>query len=184
MSDRSGTIDPDRDGVVTARERHAWCRADGMGYPGRALRTRDWLYIRNYEPDRWPGGDPPLFGDVDAHMLQYPCATKRLLLAERDNPDIRPFFESAFMKRPAEELYDIHSDPGQLRNLAAEDKHRETLTMLSGRLEAYLRKTGDPRVLGNEIIWDSTRYYQEIDFHPKPDLEAIEQLGLDEEYSY
>jgi hypothetical protein len=58
-SEKSGNVEPDRDAVVTGRERHAWCRIDGAGYPGRMIRTRDYLYIRNYEADRWPAGDQP-----------------------------------------------------------------------------------------------------------------------------
>ena len=53
-SQASGTVDPGRDAVFTGRERHAWCRIGGKGYPARMIRTRDYLYIRNYEPDRWP----------------------------------------------------------------------------------------------------------------------------------
>ncbi|MHC4995985.1 MAG: sulfatase family protein, partial [Planctomycetota bacterium] len=63
LPEGSGVAPPIRDAVVLARERHAYCREGGLGYPGRAIRTRDYLYIRNYEPDRWPAGDPPLFGD-------------------------------------------------------------------------------------------------------------------------
>ena len=29
-----------------------------MPYPMRAIRTADYLYIRNFKPDRWPCGDP------------------------------------------------------------------------------------------------------------------------------
>ena len=44
--------------VVTGRERHvATARAGNLPYPQRALRTPDFLYIRNFSPDRWPMGD-------------------------------------------------------------------------------------------------------------------------------
>lgn len=55
----SGQADPARTGVVTGRERHVQDAREGnVPYPQRALRTREFLYIRNYEPDRWPMGDP------------------------------------------------------------------------------------------------------------------------------
>jgi arylsulfatase A-like enzyme len=69
FSERSERVEAERDRVYTARERHAFCWQYGKTYPGRAIRTHDYLYIRNFEPDRWPAGDPPLYGDVDAHML-------------------------------------------------------------------------------------------------------------------
>src|SRR5262249_2332829 len=47
--------DDRRDHTLTAMERHMDCRkVIGQGYPMRALRTRDYLYIRNFEPSRAP----------------------------------------------------------------------------------------------------------------------------------
>ena len=57
-SSEQGKIEPDRDFIAVGVERHTWCRPNGAGYPSRAIRTHDYLYIRNFEPDRWPNGDP------------------------------------------------------------------------------------------------------------------------------
>ncbi len=57
-TEKTGKIDPERDHVVMARERHAFVRKGGIGYPGRAIRTDQFLYIKNYEPERWPAGTP------------------------------------------------------------------------------------------------------------------------------
>src|SRR5438093_5120978 len=67
-SGKSGQVDPMRDRAFFGRERHANVRADNLGYPIRAIRTADFLYLRNFELDRWPAGDPPLYGDVDEHL--------------------------------------------------------------------------------------------------------------------
>jgi hypothetical protein len=166
--------------VFTARERHALCRQDGLGYPMRAIRTVDFLYIRNYEPDRWPAGDPPLYGDCDAHMLQYPCATKMYLLSHTDDP----LFELAFGKRPAEELYDLRSDPEQMNNVAWMENYRSRKEQLSAALHDYLTATGDPRITGGEMKWIEAKYYMTVDFKPRPSAEARELLGLEEEYNY
>jgi N-sulfoglucosamine sulfohydrolase len=184
FSRKSGQTEPQRDCVITARERHALCRRNGLGYPGRSIRTADFLYIRNYEPERWPAGDPPLFGDVDAHMLHYPCPTKMHMLQHRDERGVRDLFELAFSKRPAEELFDVRKDPDLLRNLASMPAYDRTKKDLSERLDRYLRRTGDPRLQGGELIWDTAMYYQPRDFMPKPGKEAIEALGLKEEYDY
>ncbi|MEF8845755.1 MAG: sulfatase-like hydrolase/transferase [Bacteroidales bacterium] len=184
FTNQSGKIDPGRDAVYTARERHALCRQLGMGYPGRAIRTRDYLYIRNYEPDRWPAGDPPLFGDVDAHMLHYPCPTKMYMLTHRDNPDVRPLYEKAFLKREAEELYDLNKDPFQMNNCAGQANYQQVRRQLSQRLDGYLLKTGDPRATGEKVIWDTTMYYQSRDFIAEPGAEAIKKLGLKKQYNY
>jgi len=184
FSRESGQIDQTRDFVVTARERHALCRANGLGYPGRAIRTRDFLFIRNYEPDRWPAGDPPLFGDVDAHMLSYPCPAKIYLLAHKDEPEIKPLYDLAFEKRPAEELYDLRKDPDQMNNVANSPEYKERKEELLNALARYLRNTDDPRTTGGDLVWERGKYYEERDFKPKPSREAIELLGLKEEYNY
>lgn len=184
FTDEEGHIDDTRDRVILARERHALCRQHGWTYPGRAIRTRDFLYVRNYAPDRWPAGDPPLFGDVDAHMLHYPCPTKMHMLANRDDPEVRPLFDLGFGKRPAEELYDLRKDPEQMNNVAADDAYAADRERLSARMNRYLQATGDPRVTGGKILWNSTMYYATDDFTPRPSEEAIKRLGLQEEYDY
>ncbi len=183
-SDRSGLIDSDRDFVVLARERHAYVRQNGAGYPGRAIRTAEYLYIRNYEPDRWPAGDPPLFGDVDAHMLHYPSLTKMYMLLHRDDPSVKPLYELAFEKRPAEELYYMPEDPYQMRNVAGEPAHQDAKAELAGQLSDYLKQTGDPRETGGEMKWVDAEYFATKDKRPRPSQDAIEALGLKDEYSY
>ncbi len=93
---KSERIDSSRDAVYSEQERYALCRHLSNGYSGRAIRTRNYLYNRNYETDRWLAGVPQLFGDIDAHMLHYPCPTKMYMLTFRDNPDLRPLYEKAF----------------------------------------------------------------------------------------
>ncbi len=184
FSDLSGQIDLERDFVVTARERHAMCRQNGLGYPGRAIQTFDFLYIRNYEPDRWPAGDPPLFGDVDAHMLHYPSPTKMHILVNREDPKIEPLFNLAFDKRLSEELYDLKNDPYQMVNVADRDEYSRSKEKLAERLEAYLYQTNDPRILGEDLKWEDGEYFEKVDFKPRPSPEAIEKLNLKEVYNY
>ncbi len=181
---KSGRIESERDFIVTARERHAFCRQYGLGYPCRALRTDDFLYIKNFEPDRWPAGDPPLFGDIDAHMLNYPSPTKLYMMINKDREDIKPLYAQAFMKRPAEELYDLGKDPWQLNNVADIPDYKEVKATMLKRLITYLEKTSDPRVTGNEIIWDKTEYFEVSDFKPRPSKESVDALGLQIEYDY
>ncbi len=154
-SEKSGLVDASRDFVVAAFERHTIARRGGIGYPMRAIRTHRFAYIRNYEPDRWPAGDPDynappqgFFGDVDRGV------TKAFLMANALDPEIRPYYLMAYGRRPAEELYDIRSDPHQLRNLAADPAFAREKQELLWRLNAYLQEHGDPRQRG-EAPWDS-----------------------------
>ncbi|HXW08143.1 MAG TPA: sulfatase [Vicinamibacterales bacterium] len=148
-----------RDRVFIERERHANVRRGDASYPVRAIRTADFLYIRNYRPDRWPAGDPELyfavgpFGDIDGGP------SKSLLLNRREDPSISRFFSLATSKRPADELYDLQRDPHQLVNVAKDAAYRDVLQRLRGDLESWQRSTGDPRVSEDDDRWDKYPYY-------------------------
>ena len=55
-SSSSGLIDPTRDATFSGRERHSSSRFNTLGYPQRVIRTSEFLYIRNFKPERWPAG--------------------------------------------------------------------------------------------------------------------------------
>lgn len=151
----SGLIDESRSFVVTAFERHTVARRNAVGYPMRAIRTDKWAYIRNYEPERWPAGDPDynappqgLFGDVDRG------ASKSYLMENAESDEVRPYYLMSFGRRPAEELYDMEKDADQMHNIAADPAYMETKQRLQWQLEEYLRGHDDPRMRG-ENPWDS-----------------------------
>jgi arylsulfatase A-like enzyme len=158
-SSESGQIEIDRDCVYAARERHAWCRIEGTGYPSRMIRMHDYLYIRNYKPDRWPSGSARIvtnegqYGDVDA------SPTKDYMLANAEDGLGRTLFELSFGKRPGEELYDCVNDPFQMNNLAEDPAYVDVKRELAQRLTQYLQETGDPRETSGEILWDEWPYY-------------------------
>ncbi|MEZ4776429.1 MAG: sulfatase-like hydrolase/transferase [Bacteroidia bacterium] len=162
-SGQSGRIEAERDRVFFGRERHAICRPEedenDPGYPARAIRTAEYLYIRNYAPYRWPHGDATfqspqgfLFGDTDAGP-----ATS-YLIQNRDRPAVKPYFDLCFGKRPAEELYDVVKDPDQIHNLAQLPEYEEIKKDLRNSLEAYQTQTKDPRMEGKNP-WDYYPYY-------------------------
>lgn len=159
-STNSGQVDKDRNWVISGRERHVRQAREGLlPYPQRALRTREWLYIINFKPDRYPMGDPLIvtdeyeadmkelsnntfaaFGDYDA------SPTKAWLIAHRNEEMYRPYYNFAFGKRPAEELYAIQADPYQVNNLAANPAHDSTRIQLREQLLNELKRTQDPRL--------------------------------------
>ncbi len=174
-----------RDYVVLGRERHAFVRQHGLGYPGRAIRTKDYLYIKNYEPNRWPAGDPPFYGDIDPYMFNWPGASKYYLIENKDNPKVKPFFELAMGKRPAEELFNIKNDLDELKNLATDPAYQQIKKQLASQMKNYLIKTKDPReVDGDTKIWDTAAYFSEEDKKPKPSKELQKRFKLDSIYDY
>jgi hypothetical protein len=77
-----------------------------------------------------------------------------------DDPKYIKFAELAFGKRPAEELYDLSSDPDQLQNLAEYQEFQKILVKLRQQLDVYLRETGDPRLTVKPVLWDYYPFYR------------------------
>lgn len=150
--------------VIYGKERHCPGQEapDMGGYPGRALRTPEFLYIRNYEPDRWPSGTPhwekaafkqSWYGDTDNGP------TKIYIVEHQDKDEAhRRAYELCFGKRPAEELYDLKKDPEQLVNVAADGSYKETLRTLGEQLTEELASSGDPRHTDEPFDFDAVPY--------------------------
>ena len=72
VSAKEGRTKSDDDYVITGRERHvAHARQWNLPYPSRAIRTAEYTYIRNFEPNRWPAGDPRGLDDVHKPAPPY-----------------------------------------------------------------------------------------------------------------
>jgi N-sulfoglucosamine sulfohydrolase len=149
VTSESKNAEQDRDFVVYGRERHTPAQAMPSmdGYPSRAIRTDRWLLIQNFEPDRWPAGVASgathpidMFADCDDGP------TKQYFVEHQNDPQVAPFFELNFGKRPALELYDCQADPDQVKNLASGPAHAATVAQLRTRLMDYLEQTDDPRL--------------------------------------
>jgi N-sulfoglucosamine sulfohydrolase len=157
-SDKSGQVDPARDHILTGKERHCKAQEKGNtgGYPCRAIRTEDFLYIRNFEPGRWPAGIASAAeceGGIAYHDIDV-GPSKSYMITHRDEHAVKRLFDLGFGKRPSEELYDLAKDPGQLINVAADPSYVENRRKLAERLMAELTTSQDPRTLGEGGIFD------------------------------
>ena len=102
----------------------------------RAVRTQRFKYIRNGYPER-PHLQPCAYKDNKATYLairdwgkkgKLNDLQQRLLLAP---------------SRAPEELYDLKTDPWELKNLADEPKHAKTLLKMRKTLDQWIKQTGD-----------------------------------------
>ena len=160
-SSKNGANEMTRDFVLTGRERHvAKARAGQLPYPQRAIRTKEYLYIINFKPDRYPLGDHyNLDTDKEANSNQLTNntfvtiadedagPTKSWIIRNRKDPKVASFFKRAYGKRPAEELYDLKMDPHQMNNLAGVEKYQKVKNKLSSKLMNILVSSKDPRVI-------------------------------------
>jgi arylsulfatase A-like enzyme len=120
-----------RDAVFAARD-----RCDETMDHIRSVRTERFKYVRNGLHER-PHLQPCRYKDDKAivqklrelHAAQkLDALTERLLFAA---------------KRPAEELYDLSADPHEVKNLAADPKHKDTLVAMRKGLANWEERTGD-----------------------------------------
>lgn len=100
----------------------------------RTLRKGKFRYSRNYQPFNFDG----LYNEY--RYKQTPFAQWReLYLAGKLNAAQEQFFKA----RPAETLYDLSSDPDEVKNLASDPAHQKTLLELRALLQKRLKGMPD-----------------------------------------
>jgi len=148
-SEEDGRVDPERPLLMLiGKERHDLGRPYDWGYPVRAIRTPDFLYIRHFAPDRWPAGNPETGYRNCDHS-----PTKDVLTNSFDE-----WYRMSFGKRPEAELYEVARDLDNVNDLAGEEAHAETVARLRDLMEKRLAEEGDPRFTGNAEWFDTIPY--------------------------
>jgi arylsulfatase A-like enzyme len=149
-------VTSERDHVLVGKERHDVGRPHDWGYPIRGIIKDETLYVRNYEPERWPAGNPETgYLNCDGS----PTKTE-ILQRRREGRDTRAW-ALAFGRRPGEELYDLREDPFCLTNLADDRQQRPRLQRLRQQMERELRAQRDPRLFGRGYLFDNYIYADE-----------------------
>jgi arylsulfatase A-like enzyme len=173
LSDKSGRVDTNRSFAILGKERHDLGRMEGaqhsVGYPARAIRTDEYLFVRNYKSHRWPAGDPEYnYMNCDGS----PAKTYLTELSEEDSD--HQYYRAAFGKRPEKELYDINKDPDCVKNLADQPEFIETMDELESKMNLVLTEQKDPRVLGEGDIFD---------YYPHRDDPRLQKLYKEKYYN-
>ena len=125
----------------------------GSEYPIRAVRSRRYKYIRNLNHEGTFTNVTTKGQSSKKKKPQQPGRVTKaagatslwqswLELAETD-PAAAARAE-AYQKRPAEELYDLDSDPFELNNLADRPDLKEIKAKLREQLSDWMRQQGDP----------------------------------------
>ena len=148
-SDQQGQVLRERDHVLIGKERTDVGRPHDWGYPIRGIATADYLYLRNYEPTRWPAGNP------ETGYLDTDGSPAKSLILERGRTDRTDlFWRLGFGMRPADELYDLRTDPDCVDNLASKPAEAERIKLLRDRMETELKSQQDPRMFGRGYVFD------------------------------
>ena len=124
----------------------------------RSVRDERYIYIRNFMPHR-------IYGQYIQYMFQTPTTAvwHRLYSEGKLKPPRTHFWEA----KPAEELYDLESDPDETRNLAGSRSHR-----------AVLRRFQDARVEWSLAIRD-LGFLPEGAIHMRAGGDAPHTMGAD-----
>ena len=93
-AERGGQVIAARDHVLIGKERHDIGRPHDWGYPIRGLVKDDMLYLRNFETERWPSGNPET-----GYLNCDGSPTKTAVLRSRADPATRKFWDLCFGKR-------------------------------------------------------------------------------------
>jgi uncharacterized sulfatase len=133
--------------ILAAQEKSSHNRNDHLGYPMRSIRDDEWLYIRNFKPERRPKRDPVL----------------------EEDPGSDPWNEL----RPPEHLYHLATDYACLNNLANDEEHAEHKQRLIREMEKTLTRQHDARMLGYGDMYESFPRYGPF----KPELKGFDRRG-------
>ena len=136
----------------------------------RSVRTAEYLYIRNFHPQR-PHLQPNAYKDGKS-IIQ----TLRALHAAGT---LDPLAERLLFSptRPAEELYAWTVDRWQIANLADDPAHRLALEELRGRLDRWMAETHDPGP-ESEAMYDSDMAVYEASLGRRTDDTLARNIAL------
>jgi N-sulfoglucosamine sulfohydrolase len=153
QSDSAGRIDRTRDHVLIGKERHDIGRPQDVGYPIRGIVKDGWLYLKNYEVQRWPAGNPET-----GYLNCDGSPTKTEILNLKRSGVNSTFWDLSFGLRPSEELYNLELDPECLNNLVDDSEVQSRKTQMAAEMAEELRAQADPRLAGTGEIFDSYPY--------------------------
>lgn len=132
----------------------------------RSVRTKDFKYIRNYFPDR------PYLQHSGYKKLQYPVTTLMKVMHAQGRWDTLLMAET----RPRNELYDLASDPHEMKNVAEDPSYAAQLEKLSQALDQWIRDTGDLGAVDESTTVDMDALMKEKwDYYSR----AMKRRGLD-----
>ncbi len=176
---QTGQVQPGRERLLLGQERHDVGRPGDVGYPVRGLLRDGFLYLRNFEPSRWPMGDP-----ITGYLNTDGSPTKSLVLDENRAALNHWRWELNFGRRPSEELYDLRADRDCLTNLAGDPAHAARREAMQRELFAELKTQGDPRLVADGAIFDryphgAAGFYERFMKGEKPRAGWVEETDFE-----
>ena len=152
-STADGIVCTDRDHILIGKERHDIGRPHDWGYPIRGIFKGDYLYLRNFEPTRWPAGNPET-----GYLNCDGSPTKTQILDMRRDGTDPKYWTWSFGKRPKEQMFNVAKDPECMNDLAEKAEFADLKEDMKKQMVAELRQQKDPRMFGRGHIFDEYKY--------------------------
>ncbi len=139
-----------RSHILIGKERHDTGRPNDWGYPIRGIVKDGFIYLKNFETDRWPAGHP-----LTGYLNTDGSPTKTWIIDQNRNNPIDKYWQLSFGKRVDEEFYNITEDPSCVNNLINDQSKTELITTMRNQLMSELAEQRDPRMSGNGSVFDN-----------------------------
>ncbi len=115
----------------------------------RMIRTKDFLYVRHFFPDKLK------YKDVSYRANNVPMMPD--FLQRRDAEQLNKLQQSWFESKPQEELFRIESDPHNMHNLVNAKEYQDSLLMMREYLRDHLQTYPDlgqiPEAQLIDLMW-------------------------------
>jgi N-sulfoglucosamine sulfohydrolase len=155
-SSKKGYLSDKRKHVIIGSERDEVGRPNDNGYPVRGIVKDGFLYLSNYNPERWPSGNPET-----GYLNCDGSPSKSAILEMRRSGQSVEYWKLCFGKRGDEELYALADDPACTKNLAVNAAYNAQKRNLHDQLYLELLDQDDPRAYGHGAVFDSYQYADE-----------------------
>lgn len=187
-SDNTGMVDDSRKYVLSGRERHSSSRHENLGYPVRAIHSKNYTLIWNMKPELWPAGDPqavksesdqtllPMYGidNKGVHHSEWAFTdidespSKAYIIENWNTPSVSPFFDLAHARRNEFELFDTKKDPYCMNNVIGINAYSKVEMAMKKELMHQLITSEDARMVGpdREVFDSYIRYSGPMRYFP------------------
>ncbi len=153
-----------RDHVVCSRS-----RADNMYETSRCIIDDRYIYIRNYRP-HYPYMQPGYI--FETSKKEAFAEIQRLHKQGMLNPE----FERYYYPKPVEELYDLESDPAELRNLAGDPGMADRKASMKEKMHRWILETRDLGFLNEPEYMIRSANSTPYEMGHDPDQYALEEI--------
>ncbi|MHC4556686.1 MAG: sulfatase/phosphatase domain-containing protein [Planctomycetota bacterium] len=122
-------------------------------FPQRCVRNARYKYILNLRPENtWTTHFTKVPDIPESHKQVWDTWVEKAKI----DPKVAKLIDT-IEHHPAEELYDLRTDPYELNNIAGKSENRAILKKMQGQLKAWMTSQNDPALLDDKRAQGNTK---------------------------